>query len=286
MNSNDSGINLFDQQPEPKRNRKTALALTGLVALGLAGAIGLGFVIGGRGGSSAGASAGATSTATVSADATQYVAGAAQPTRAPHTHGANTTPAATPTQIGGYATGGSASAEGSVSNAGDPSAPVSTNTAAAPAATNTSVAAASTSTPIPPTNTPVAPTSTSVPPTSTATSTPIATATAGVCVVCLDPVIHVCVPCLIIDVTPPSFSSTYVANCPGGTYVEFHTSESAELWVTYTFLGIPNETLHVHGTSFSTTIGGVIFYASDIVFHATDDAGNAATFAPTTDICI
>ena len=47
-----NGISLFDQQqPEPpKKDRKTAFVLGGIAALGVAGALGLGFVMGGRGG--------------------------------------------------------------------------------------------------------------------------------------------------------------------------------------------------------------------------------------------
>lgn len=288
MQSENNGLNLFDQEQEHKRDIKSAFAITGLIALGAAAAIGVGFVLGGRGGDGresgvASTSATATRTRPVSPTAATgtgpqgAVQGAqvgGQPGGGGNTGGSQTGSNAAGNPGGGNAGGGapSSNAGDTSGGGGEPDVPATTATAVPPTATNTAVPATSTatSTPVPPTNTP------------TATATATATATPGfeICIPCLDPgiIIH-------IDFVAPSFVSTYRADCPGGTWVTFDVDETADLWVTYTVLGLPFESAHVNGTHFEESISGPFFYANDVVFHATDAWGNASTYEPGPGFC-
>jgi hypothetical protein len=272
MNSqNDNGLSIFEQ--EHRRDMKSAAAITGLAALGVAAALGLGFVLGGRGGSpreSAVAGAAATATRTLPVSPTA-------PTSP--SDGSGVPNAAVVTMNSGSASGGSAQSDGGsgpgASNPGDDSGaddvvPAPTNTPVPPAPTDTAVPPTATSTPIPPTNTP------------TATATATATATPGfeICIPCIDPgvIIH-------LDFTPPAIANEWRMDCPAGTWVSFDTDEDADLWVTYTILGFPLESAHVDGQHFSDTISGSLFYAHDVVFHAKDAWGNESAYDAPLSIC-
>lgn len=266
-----NGISLFDQQPEePKKGRRTAFLVGGLAALGVAGALGVGFVIGGRGGDGPRGAVDA-----VSVRPTQTVP--VSPTAKPQTQIANAQPAgqapAADSQ-NSQPTSNSGDTSGAGDGPADPPAP--------PAPTNT---------PVPPTSTPVPPTHTPVPPTHTPTSTPTATATPHVvpCPWCpiIDPLPFDPGIILHLDLTPPVFSSVDYVNCLFSHTVSFSVNEDSELWVTYDHNGIPQETGHGHGMGIGFNLGAGFFWDTydNVTLHAVDNAGNAATFTPPAPLC-
>jgi hypothetical protein len=271
-----NGINLYDQAPDQKKNSKTTFALSGLVALGVVGALGVGFVMGGRGSGRhsdvAGTSATATRTLPISPTA------ATQPRVSPIAGAPQGQPGSA---VAGNATGNSGGGSGSdqpASNAGDVNddgvVSVPTNTPVPPAPTNTPVTPA-------PTDTPVAPTSTPMPPTATATATAIVPLpTFTICIPCITP------PVLIVDFTPPTFLSTYRADCLAGTALSFTVDETSEMWATYEVFALPSETAHQSGTAFDALVGGFLFHATSVEFHAVDSWGNEATFSPSLSPCL
>lgn len=270
QHSQDQGLNLFEQ--EHRRDIKAAVAITGLVALGVAAALGAGFVLGGRGSSRESAVAGAASTATRTVPASPAARAATPPAAAANNTGnTGTTAPGAPASTGNGA--GQAPASGDAPSGDPPAAdpPAPTNTPVPPAPTNPSVPPTATSTPVPPTNTPTA----------TATATATATPPFEICIPCIDPgvIIH-------LDFTPPVFSNTQRMDCPSGTWLSFDTDEDAELWVTYTVIGLPMESPHINGTHFGDTVASAFFHAQDVVFHATDGWGNTSTFNPALLPCV
>lgn len=276
-----NGISLFDQQPEPNKNNsnRTAFLLGGLAALTIAGALGAGFVIGGRGGNG---HSGGVEAAAVVARATRTLP--ISPTAAAPTRQSTQAGGGAPTSSGQNG-GQQASNSGDTSGAGDVPAPTNTPTSAAP--TNTSVPP--TNTAVPPTNTPVPPTSTStaVPP----TNTPTATATPHIipCPWCPIPPFIIDPPFLpLLDIFPPEFSGVDYVNCGTTHTVSFMVNESSEIWVTYNHNGSPEETVHGHGTGIGFDLGGGFFFDtySNIELHAKDAAGNIATLYPAPEFCL
>jgi hypothetical protein len=242
MATNDNGINLIDEQHEKNDGRK-ALALGTLVALGVAGAMGLGFILRGDG-----------------APTGEVLSGQTEPTRI-----VRTTPTTATGQQGGPQeepspqTGGHG--EDSAATDGDGEAvepPPPTNTPA-------------------PTGTPVPPTETPVPPTETPTNTPTATATpSGECAFCPD------LDLVLIDFFAPVFESGGRTHCPEGTIVAVTLNETADIWVAYTFFGADQATSVQHGTFGIFNLGGGPFFfpAMNILVHAEDAFGNTSTFVP------
>lgn len=262
-----NGISLFDQQPEPNKNNssRTAFLLGGLAALTIAGALGAGFVIGGRSGN------GTTAEAAAVASATRTLPGS--PTASAP---APQSPTTGQSPSGGQAGGESAANSGDTSGGGDAPAPTNTTEAAAP--TNTPESPAPTNTPVPPTSTP---TNTAVPPTNTPTAT--ATPPAIPCPWCpiFDPVIVF----PVIDIFPPTFSSAHWSHCPGSYHFEFDVNEDSEMWVTYTRIGFEWSTDHQMGTSYDSDLAEGFFEPHDFVFHAVDSHGNEATMDPPFYFC-
>ena len=294
MKNPNNQLNLFDQEPEHKPDSRSAFIVTGLIGLGAAAAIGVGFVLGGGGGARktevAGAAVVATGTRSLPVSPT-----APPPQPQGGTQGSQTGGQASGAAGAGNAGSGNGAASNggggtqASSNAGDTSGYQGEPTTAAP--THTPIVPAPTNTPAPPapTNTPVPPTSTAtttpVPPTNTPTATPTATATPGgpfipICIPCLDPVIII-----DLDFVPPVFTSTYRANCFANTVLEFTVNEHSEMWATYTVIGLFFETDHTTGLGFAANIPTLFFTPDDVVFHATDDHGNAATIAPVLSPC-
>ena len=274
-----NGINQHDQEPAHKKDLKTAFALTGLIALGVVGALGVGFVMGGRGSGRQSDVAGAATTATRTRPVSPTAANqpAASPTSAPQS------------QLGGQPSGNTNNG-GTGGNSGQPPSnggdvnddgvvAVPTNTPvppAPPAPTNTPVPPAPTNTPIPPTSTSVPPTNTPVPPAATATATAIVPL----------PTFIICIPCLtLVDLTPPALLAGYYEDCLFGTYMTFNVNETSEMWATYRIVGVPLESGHVSGTFFEAWVGGFLNNATDVEFHAVDVWGNAATFVPPSNFC-
>lgn len=284
-----NGISLFDQQPEPeKKDRRTAFVLGGLAALGIAGALGLGFVVGGRGGDGPrGGVDGASVSPTQQAQASPPAK--AQTTPAQNTQPSGQAPAGNTQNGNGGNPGGAAtqpaSNSGDTSGAGDGPAPTNTSVPAAPPAP-------ATNTPVPPTSTPVPPTHTPVPPTSTPTSTPTATATPPMipcpwCPIIDPPVIFDPGIILHLDFTPPVFSSVDYVNCLFTHTVSFSVNEHSELWVTYDHNGVPQETGHGDGMGIGFNLGAGFLWDTydNVVLHAKDDAGNVATLSPVPGFC-
>lgn len=250
MATNDNGINLIDEQEEKKDGRK-AFALGTLAAVAVAGAIGLGFVLGGSsnaGGEVAGASIEPTRVVKVSPTASQSTD---QPQN----------PAGNPGTSSDSGNSGSDAGENTDNGEGE-----------APPAINTPI----------PTDTPVPPTETPVPPTETPTDTPTATATpSGECAFCPD------LDLVLIDFVAPVFESGGRTHCPEGTIVAVTLNEVADVWVEYTFFGVDQTTSVQHGTFGIFNLGGgpAIFPAMNIVVHAEDAFGNASTFVPPLSGC-
>jgi len=272
-----NGISLFDQQPEPNKNNsnRSTFLLSGLAALTIAGALGAGFVIGGRGGNGHNAGA-AEASAVASATRTLPIS----PTAAKPTQQS--------AQTGGVAPSGSGQNGGQpASNSADTS-----GAGDAPAPTNTPVAAAPTNTAVPPTNTPVPPTNTPVPPTSTSTAvpptnTPAATATPHIIPCPWCPIIDPGIFLPLLDIFPPVFSGVSYVNCGFTHTATFSVNESSEIWVTYDHNGSAEETIHGHGTGIGFDLGGGWFFDfySNVELHAVDGAGNVATLFPAADPC-
>jgi hypothetical protein len=256
-----NGISPFDQ-PEPKKNSssRSAFLLGGLAALTLAGALGAGVVIGGRGGSGR---------------SSAVEAAAVSPTRTLPVSPTASSPAPQNPQAGGQAPSGSGQP---ASNSGDTSgtggAPAPTNTAEPLAATNTSEPAAPTNTPVPPTNTP---TNTAVPPTNTPTNTPTATATSTAVPCPWCPIIDPVIIFPVLDIFPPVINPAHWSHCPGAYHFEFSVNESSEMWVTYIRIGIEFSTVHQVGMSYDADLAEGLFEPHDFVFHAKDSNGNEAT---------
>ncbi|HLB24656.1 MAG TPA: hypothetical protein VJP07_11225 [Dehalococcoidia bacterium] len=258
MATQNDGINLFDQEPDErdrKDSKRTAFALGALAALGVAGALGVGFVLGG-GNSSGGEVKGDTS------EPTRVVRLSPTPSN-PQTGGQDQPQApAGNTQSGASDSGDNGSTDGGSMDAGD-------SGSEPPAPTNT---------PEPP-----APTETPVPPTETPTSTPTATATpsGAPCPWCPD--LDLVDPGIIIDLFPPQFDYANAMNCPAGTLVGASVNEEAEMWVTYTVLGLfDSESEHMFDVNVAIfNIGGgpFIFPAGNIVVHARDAMGNESSQA-------
>ena len=286
-----NGISLFDQQPEPKKSNRTPFLLGGLAALTLAGALGAGFVIGGRG--SDGRTSGVDA---VTAHATPTTAVSPPPKPATQTVNPQTggqAPAGNSQPNGGGSSGNGggqpASNSGDTSGAGD--GPAATNTPVPPAPTNTAVPP--TNTTVPPTNTAVPPTNTAVPPTSTPTAvpptnTPTATATPHLvpcpwCPIVIDP--GIIIP--VLDFTPPAFSDVSYVNCFFTHTVSFSVNESSALWVTYDHNGSAEETAHGHGLGIGFNLGGgwIFDTYTNVELHAVDGSGNIATLYPAPDLC-
>jgi len=248
MATQNSGINLFDQDPQDsgkKDGKRTAFALGALAALGVAGALGVGFVLGGGAGNgNDGGVKGDTSEPTrvvrISPTAAHPQAGGQTQPQAPS---GNTQP-------------------GDTGSGGEPPAP--TNTPEPPAPTDT---------PVPPTETP----------TDTPTATPPATSTPSgdPCPWCPD--LDLIDPGIIIDLFPPQFDYANSMNCPAGTLVGASVNEDAEMWVTYTVLGLFDaESEHVFDVNVAIfNIGGGPFFfpAGSIVVHARDAMGNESSQA-------
>ena len=274
-----NGISLFDQQPEPKNNsNRAAFLLGGLAALTIAGALGAGFVIGGRGGS--GHSGGVEAAAAVaSATRTLPVSPTASAPVPQNPPGGSQPPAGN-----GQSNSQPASNSGDTSGAGD-----------APAPTNTTAPTAPTNTAVPPTNTAVPPTNTPVPPTSTSTAvpptnTPTATATPHIipCPWCPIPPFIIDPPFLpLMDIFPPEFSGVDYVNCGTTHTVSFMVNESSEIWVTYNHNGSAEETVHGLGTGIGFDLGGGWFFDiyTSVELHAVDGSGNVATLYPAPGLC-
>ncbi len=257
-----NGISLFDQQqPEPpKKDRKTVFVLGGIAALGIAGALGLGFVMGGRGGDARQSSGDG-----VSANPTRRVQ--VSPTAA--TQGAP--------QSGSAAVGTASEDDGS--DAG------STDTGAdddAPAATNTTEPA--------PTETPEPPTSTATATPEDPTSTPTATPTAGPCAWCpdldlIDPGV------VLIDLVAPTINPVSYKACVSNLHVYFETNEDADMWVVWS---VDGGFAHVSGVEsgqvFEKDIAlGAAFVTVKFQLHAKDDNGNervSAAYETFAGICV
>lgn len=274
MATQDNGINLLDQEPDQdkKGGRRTVFALGALAALGVAGALGVGFVLGGggasgNGGGVQGEKSEPTRVVRVSPTAGNPQTGQAQP-QAP---AGNTQPGGSDSGDSGSTTGGSGGTDGGDSGSGgEPSAP--TNTPEPPAPTET---------PVPPTETP----------TDTPTSTPTATPTpgGGGCPWCpdldlIDPGV------IIIDIWPPAFNYANTMDCPEGTLVGASVNEVAEMWVTYSFLGlVDSESEHEFGVTvaiFNLGGGPWIFPANDVVVHAKDANGNESSMPANSLPCV
>lgn len=246
MAANGNGINLIDEQEEKKDGRK-AFALGALAVVAVAGAIGLGFVLGGgndKGGAVAGASSEPTKVVEASATAAQGGDESQTPAGDP---GASTEGGEAPADIPGNGDSG--------------------DTDEAPPATNTPI----------PTDTPAPATETPVPPTETPTETPTARATpSGECAFCPD------VDLVVIDFFAPVFESGGRTHCPEGTIVAVTLNESSDIWVEYTYFGVEQVTSVEHGTFGIFNLGGgpAIFPAMNIVVHAEDAFGNDSTFVP------
>ena len=260
-----NGISLFDQQPEePKKDRRTAFLLGGIAALGVAGALGVGFVIGGRGGDGRD---GGVDGASVSP--TQQAQGS--PTANPQTQDANPQPAGQapagkrpeqrrrqprqrcrPARVGRGRHVGCRRRPRARRPPPPPPPPPPADKHARPA---------DEAPPVPPTSTPVPPTST---PTSTPTATPTATPPPMVpCPWCpiIDPGIIIIDPGVflpITDIWAPEFTSASFAHCPDGYHVSFEVNENAEMWVSFERLWA-DETAHVNGTAFSAVVAEGFF---------------------------
>lgn len=281
-----NGISLFDQQPEPKKSSRTPFLLGGLAALTLVGALGAGFVIGGRGGDGR---TGSVEAATAHATPSVPVSPTAKPQAQivnPQTGGQAPAGNAQPNGGGSASSSGGgqpASNSGDTSGAGDN--PVPTNTPVPPAHTNT---------PVPPTHTPVPPTSTHtpVPPTNTPTAvpptnTPTATATPPFVPCPWCPIIDPSIIIPLLDFTPPVFSAVTYVNCGWTHTVSFFVNESSEIWVTYDHNGSAEETMHGYGTGIGFNLGGGWIWDtySNVELHAVDGSGNAATLYPLAELC-
>jgi hypothetical protein len=245
MATQDNGINLFDQEPEQEKKggKRTALMLGALAALGVVGALGVGFMLGG------GASGNDGGVQSQKSEPTRVVR--VSPTAADPQTGGQTQPQA---PSGSTGSGGSGSG-------GEPPAPA--NTAEPPAPTET---------PVPPTDTP----------TETPTSTPTATATpsGGGCPWCPDD-LDLIDPGVVIDVWPPIFNYANAMNCPEGTLIGASVNEDADVWVSYSFFGLfESESAQQFAEGpviFNLGGGPAIFPAVDIVVHARDAAGNESS---------
>ena len=180
--------------------------LGGLAALGIAGALGLGFVMGGRGGDAQQQRRGRSVSPTQRVQVSPTAGAATQDEQQSGNAGAGTT-------------------QDSGSDAG------STDTGAddggAPAATNTSEPA--------PTETPEPPTSTATATPEDPTSTPTATPTAGPCAWCPD--LDLIDPGVIIDLVAPTIAPVSYKACVSNLHVYFETNEDADMWVVWSVDG-------------------------------------------------
>lgn len=254
-----NGISLFDQQqPEPaKKDRKTAFVLGGIVVLGIAGALGLGFVLGGHGDDARSSSVDGVSVSPTQSVQVSPTAGAAS-------------------QSGNTAgdTAQDASGAGST-DAG-------TDVGDAPAATNTSEPA--------PTETPEPPASTATATPEDPTSTPTATPTSGPCAWCpdldlVDPGV------VLIDFVAPTIAPVSYKACVSNLHVYFETNEHADMWVVYS---VDGGLAHVSGIEsgqvFEKDIAlGAAFVTVKFQLHAKDDNGNervSAAYETFAGICL
>jgi len=226
------------------RNRKrrgTAIVLGAIAAVGVAGALGLGFVLGG------GNDGSAARDRIVSAapDASPATSTPANGTSAPDGGGASSAPA----------TGSTSDADG---GGGAPPPPPATSTPVPPA----------TETPVPPTATPTAEPE--------PTDTPTATPTPG-CVFCIDPdilgVIDLAPPAFESGGRTHCPEGTIVA-------VTLDEDADIWVEYTFWGLNMMSETDHGAIGYFNLGGGPILFPAMNIVVHAKDSWGNESTFNP------